>query len=423
MAAHRKVARFGATLVLGAAFLAASGTASLAAGTEATVTIAALRFTPDRLDIVTGTVVVWENKEPIDYPVVRGVHKIVADDGSFASNEIAPGTRFSHRFLLPGTFPYRCALGHPLMTGTIVVTGEPIHEPSAYEVGIREGSPGDPDSWGFSPNDIRIIEGDTITWRNEGSTAHTVTSDTDAFDSGEIAPGSAWQRRFSLAGVYQYHCTPHPWMQGLVRVARPGHDPPTAPDPPGHNTATGPDADVTPVVVSNTATGPARVSMRIVEPNLSSPDSWGFTPREVRIRSGDTVVWENQGAMLHTVTADDGSFDRDMQPGSTWERRFDSPGTFSFHCRPHPWMKGTIVVSERNTASAPPATLFAAPHDFTAQRPGSTGHGRAIKAESDPDQGTAAATTALRIAAWLWAFAVATGIARVGITRRPRFHR
>jgi nitrite reductase (NO-forming) len=45
------------------------------------------------------------------------------------------------------------------------------------------------------------------------------------------------------------------------------------------------------------------------------------------------------------VTADDGAFDSgNVDPGQSWRRRFDTPGTYPFHCTPHPFMKGVIVV-------------------------------------------------------------------------------
>lgn len=429
MATRHRVALFGAALVLGAAFAAVPGTAARAAEGEATVTIVALRFTPDRLEISTGTVVVWENDELIDYPVVRGAHKIVADDGSFASAEISPGTRFSHRYLLPGTFPYHCGLGHAGMTGTVVVTGEPVHEPTSHAVAIREGSPGDPDSWGFSPQDITVEQGDTVAWRNEGSTAHTVTSDDDTFDSGQVAPGKTWQRRFGSAGVYRYHCTPHPWMTAVVRVAPPGGEPPPEPpeppEPSEPETGGRPPPPATSAVVPPGSTaGPARVTMRIVEPDPSSVTTWGFVPREVQIRTGDTVVWPNEGSLPHTVTADDGSFDGEVAPGSTWERRFEVVGRFAFHCTPHPWMKGTVVVSRHAVPPAPGS--IAAPAD-TPDAPASAGVPRADPAgpahpegpaDDDGSSGARAVGVAVRVAAWTWIAAFGAWFLRVAITRR-----
>jgi plastocyanin len=70
-----------------------------------------------------------------------------------------------------------------------------------------------------------------------------------------------------------------------------------------------------------------------------------FRPARMEVPAGTTVVWTNGGQVLHTVTAEDGSFD--SGPIEAGERRgitFSRPGTFPFHCTPHPFMRGEIVV-------------------------------------------------------------------------------
>jgi len=70
-----------------------------------------------------------------------------------------------------------------------------------------------------------------------------------------------------------------------------------------------------------------------------------FQPARLNITAGTTIVWTNGGQVIHTVTAEDGSFD--SGPIERGERRsitFSRAGTFSFHCTPHPFMRGVIVV-------------------------------------------------------------------------------
>lgn len=70
-----------------------------------------------------------------------------------------------------------------------------------------------------------------------------------------------------------------------------------------------------------------------------------FRPMRIEVAAGATVVWTNSDAMVHTVTSDDGRWSSGaIEPGATWRRRFDRPGTYSFHCTPHPFMKGVVVV-------------------------------------------------------------------------------
>src|SRR3712207_2690943 len=48
-----------------------------------------------------------------------------------------------------------------------------------------------------------------------------------------------------------------------------------------------------------------------------------FSPRELRIKAGDTVEWINKGRASHCVVADDGSFDSgNLQPGESFSRSF-----------------------------------------------------------------------------------------------------
>ncbi len=70
-----------------------------------------------------------------------------------------------------------------------------------------------------------------------------------------------------------------------------------------------------------------------------------FRPARLVVAPGTTVVWTNGGQVMHTVTAEDGSFA--SGPIESGERRtmvFSTPGRFPFHCTPHPFMRGEVVV-------------------------------------------------------------------------------
>jgi len=70
-----------------------------------------------------------------------------------------------------------------------------------------------------------------------------------------------------------------------------------------------------------------------------------YTQPQIEIAAGTTVIWKNDDQLAHTVTADDASFDSGMIPtGGSWSYTFTTPGTFAYHCTPHPFMKGTVVV-------------------------------------------------------------------------------
>jgi LPXTG-motif cell wall-anchored protein len=78
--------------------------------------------------------------------------------------------------------------------------------------------------------------------------------------------------------------------------------------------------------------------------NVSEVD-FDFVPATITINVGDTVVWTNNGASVHTSTG--GSWNSGtMNPGSTFSNTFSSAGTFPYHCEFHQsiGMVGTVIV-------------------------------------------------------------------------------
>jgi plastocyanin len=92
------------------------------------------------------------------------------------------------------------------------------------------------------------------------------------------------------------------------------------------------------------AAGAAMVN--IVEPPFKQPQEWHYDPAALTVKVGETITWTNTGAVLHTVTADDGSaFDSgNLNPKATFTFTPRQAGTIAYHCTLHPWMKGTITV-------------------------------------------------------------------------------
>jgi plastocyanin len=70
----------------------------------------------------------------------------------------------------------------------------------------------------FSPNPVEVKVGETVTWINDDSGRHTVTSKDGVFDSGMMGKGQSFSFTFDKAGEYQYSCSPHPNMVGTVVV-------------------------------------------------------------------------------------------------------------------------------------------------------------------------------------------------------------
>jgi amicyanin len=73
--------------------------------------------------------------------------------------------------------------------------------------------------------------------------------------------------------------------------------------------------------------------------------AYAFQTPSLTISAGQAVRWTNDDTVEHSVTFDG------TEPGSplilptgTYVHRFDTPGTYLYHCTPHPFMKGVIVV-------------------------------------------------------------------------------
>jgi alcohol dehydrogenase (cytochrome c) len=73
---------------------------------------------------------------------------------------------------------------------------------------------------------------------------------------------------------------------------------------------------------------------------------YAFTPQVVQVSVGSTLTWKNDGAVVHTATASDGSWDTGdiAGGGGTASVTFDTAGRWNFNCTPHPWMIGRVIV-------------------------------------------------------------------------------
>ncbi len=99
----------------------------------------------------------------------------------------------------------------------IIVTGDVIMPTKVSRPGCEENDRC------YIPSIIVIDSGKQVTWVNEDSAFHSVTSGfygapTDLFDSGHLDPFESYSLDFDEIGTYDYFCTLHPWMKGQVIV-------------------------------------------------------------------------------------------------------------------------------------------------------------------------------------------------------------
>lgn len=102
-----------------------------------------------------------------------------------------------------------------------------------------------------------------------------------------------------------------------------------------------------PVTAAAAAAAPGHVAEAAVAGPLFKSTMTGlqFAHPSIEITAGTTIEWKNEDPLPHSVTADDSGFDSGLiEAGQVWRYTFTRPGTYAFHCTPHPFMKGTIVV-------------------------------------------------------------------------------
>jgi plastocyanin len=71
----------------------------------------------------------------------------------------------------------------------------------------------------YAPGTLHLRIGQSVVFKNVSDAVHTVTADSGAFDSGNIAVGATWRFTATKAGTFRYHCTYHPLMHGTVIVS------------------------------------------------------------------------------------------------------------------------------------------------------------------------------------------------------------
>jgi len=188
----------------------------------------------------------------------EGLAGIVAgsDIGS-ASNPLKPGESGTSEFIAgeEGIYYYICTVpGHREqgMVGQIIVgdVSAPIMEPKVVEdvmepkvvedvmkpestpvefngvISIPKGSgvPGcDDTNECYIPFNTSVSVDEEITWLNDDTAPHTVTSglpgSPDAiFDSGMMMAGDTFSVTLDESGEYPYYCMVHPWMTGIISV-------------------------------------------------------------------------------------------------------------------------------------------------------------------------------------------------------------
>jgi plastocyanin len=74
------------------------------------------------------------------------------------------------------------------------------------------------DGFEFHPPEVTVGKGDVVVWVNKDPVPHTATAKGAALDSGSIAASGLFRFTATRAGRFDYVCTLHPTMKGVLVV-------------------------------------------------------------------------------------------------------------------------------------------------------------------------------------------------------------
>lgn len=96
------------------------------------------------------------------------------------------------------------------------------------------------------------------------------------------------------------------------------------------------------------AFGFAALSSTAIAANIDVDISkFAFTPKEITVKTGATVVWTNHDQTPHTIKARDGGFaSSGMDTGDTYAHTFTTAGDYTYFCTLHPFMIGIVHVRQ-----------------------------------------------------------------------------
>ena len=70
----------------------------------------------------------------------------------------------------------------------------------------------------YNPTSITVKVGDTVTFKNDDSFAHTFTANNGEFDSNNVDGGGSFTYKPTAAGTIAFHCKIHSNMKGTITV-------------------------------------------------------------------------------------------------------------------------------------------------------------------------------------------------------------
>jgi plastocyanin len=241
------------------------------------------------------------------------------NDSSTNSGNI---TRFDNSTLGETIEPFAPSLGdgnNTISTATVI---------------IERGSSFPDNKRFYTPSNLTIQGNTTVTWTNNDTVLHTVTSGnpnegpSDVFDSSLIEPNNQFNYTFSDEGQFKYYCTLHPFMTGTVTVTK----------------------QIQPIVTTPDKL-PKMFNVSIAEGSSFPNNRIFFAPPEINVAPNATVVWTNDDSIMHSVTSGkpregpNEEFDSGIiQAADSFSHTFSKSGAYDYYSNLQPYMIGKVIV-------------------------------------------------------------------------------
>ena len=272
-------------------------------------------YQPDPAQVQPGSKVTWQNKD-------SAPHTATADDKSFDTGTIQPGSSGSATINGQGKISYHCTI-HPFMKGTLQVGGG---NSSSSQTGNQSSSAS------------LTAESSGVSSTNSSSSSNPVVQALQQTDSSLI---KAFQMSLPQLGGGNSQQTQTGSASGngsSSQTETSSANQLSSGSGTGQNSSSGNQ--------SKQQTGGASNTIEIPQGAVSAKGGGYYKPDSAQVSAGK-VTWNNKDSVPHTATADDNSFDTgSIQPGAsgTATIKSSSSGSIPYHCTIHPWMKASLTV-------------------------------------------------------------------------------
>ncbi len=274
-------------------------------------------------------------------------------------------------------------------TAPIVLAHPDLASAATYTIAINGAPNCGTSMFCYSPSSLTVTAGDTVTWVNNSTVPHTVTTcDPSACpgngpgrggrQSGPSSPainasGGSFTFTFTRPGKYKYYSAihGHAMLHGKITVVAATNTTvatgSTAPTPVPPTSAT---IVATHAAATRQSSGAFTYTIAIDGTPNCGTSMFCYNPSSLAVNAGDTVTWVNNSTAPHTVTRCDPSTCSGNGPGNggqsgpssptinaaggTYSFTFTSPGTYNYFCAIYgsAMMQGAITVDQATTATA-----------------------------------------------------------------------